>query len=130
MTFLPAPLLQFARSYIRSVEGLEVFMLCIDHRGRWWDAMGAARHLTITESRARRAFDQLARANLLDIRISDAVRYRFAPGSEELCQQAVAFAEAYRSNPAGIVKMIASSSLSDSVRDFSDAFRIKRDDSR
>jgi len=130
MTSLPAALVQFARSYLRSVEDLEVFILCIDHRDRWWDADGIARRLAITESRARRALDQLARINLLDIRISDAVRYRFAPGSDVLNELAVAFAAAYRSNPAEAVKLIARSSVGDSVQDFADAFRIKRDDNR
>ena len=74
--------------------------------------------------------DELARANLLDIRIIDAVRYRFEPGIQELEQQAVAFAVAYHNNPADVVKLIARSTVSDSVRDFADAFRIKRDDHR
>ena len=130
MTSLTATLVLFARSCIRSVEVLEVFILCSDNRGRWWDADSVAPYLGLTESRARRALDQLARANLLDIRISDAVRYRFAPGSEELNLQANALAEAYRSNPTEVVKLIARSSVGDSVQDFADAFRIKRDDSR
>ena len=130
MSSLPAALVQFAQSYFRAVEDLEVFILCIDNRHRWWDAAGVARHFAIAESKARRALDQLARVNLLDIRISDAVRYRFAPGSDELNQQAVTFAGAYRSNPAEVVKVIACSSVGDSVQDFADAFRIKRDDSR
>ena len=130
MASLPAAVVQFARTYLHSVEDLQVFILCVDHRQRWWDATSIARALSITESRARRILDQLARANLLDIRISDAVRYRFEPGIQELEQQAVAFAVAYHNNPAGVVKLIARSTVSDSVRDFADAFRIKRDDHR
>ena len=130
MASLPTALVQFARSYMHSVEDLQVFILCVDHRDRWWDATSIARALSITESRARRILDQLARANLLDIRISDALRYRFDPGILELEQQAVAFAIAYHNNPAGVVKLIARSTVSDSVRDFADAFRIKRDDHR
>lgn len=130
MGSLPAGLVQFARAHVRSVEDLQVFLLCVDRRDRWWDAAGIARAAAISEFRARRILDQLARANLLDIRISDAVRFRFAPGVEELEQQAMAFASAYHSNPADIVKLIARSTVSDSVRDFADAFRIKRDDDR
>ena len=130
MASLPAALVQFARSYLQSVEDLQVFILCVDQRDRWWDATGIARAVSITESRARRILDQMARANLLDLRISDAVRYRFAPGIQELEQQAVAFALAYHNNPAEVVKLIARSTVADSVRDFADAFRIKRDDHR
>lgn len=127
---LPAGLLQFARAHVRSVEDLQVFILCVDRRDRWWDATGIARAVAISEPRARRILDQMARANLLDIRISDAVRFRFAPGVHELEQQALAFASAYHSNPTAVVKLIARSTVSDSVRDFADAFRIRRDDDR
>ena len=130
MASLPTALVQFARSYLHSVDDLQVFILCVDQRDRWWDATGIARALSITESRARRILEQLARANLLDIRISDAVRYRFEPGLQELEQQAVAFALAYHNHPADVVTLIARSTVADSVRDFADAFRIKRDDHR
>jgi hypothetical protein len=105
-------------------------MLCIDHRDRWWDASTVARTLAIAESHARRLLDQLARSNLLDIRISEAVKFRFEPGVRELEQAATAFAAAYHSDPTGIVKLIARSTIDDSVRDFADAFRIRRDDDR
>jgi hypothetical protein len=130
MGSLPAGLVQFARAHIHSLEALQVFLLCVDHRDRWWDAIGIARAVRISESRARRILDQLARANLLDIRISEAVRFRFAPGIQELEEQAVAFASAYHNNPTDVVKLIARSTVSDSVRDFADAFRIRRDDDR
>ena len=130
MGSLSAALVQFARSHVHSVEALQVFILCVDHRDRWWDATGIGRALSITESTARRILDQFARANLLDIRISDAVRYRFAPGIQALEEQAVAFAAAYHNNQTDVVKLIARSTVSDSVRDFADAFRIRRDDDR
>ena len=128
MASLPAELVQFARTYVHSVDALQVFILCVDHRDRWWDATGIARALSITESRARRILDQFARTNLLDIRISDAVRFRFAPGLQDLEQDALAFAVAYHNNPTDVVKLIARSTVTDSVLDFADAFRIKRDD--
>jgi len=130
MGALPAPLTQFARSHLHSVEALQVFILCIDHRERWWDSSAIARRLAIAESQARRVLDQLARSNLLDIRISEEVRFRFAPGVHELEEVAAAFASAYHDNPAAIVNLVARSTIGDSVRDFADAFRIRRDDDR
>jgi DNA-binding IclR family transcriptional regulator len=130
MASLPTALVQFARSYLHSMEDLHVFILCVDQRDRWWDATGIARALSIRESRARQILEQLARANLLDIRISDAVRYRFEPGVQELAQHALAFAAVYRNNPADVVTLIARSTVADSVREFADAFRIKRNDHR
>jgi hypothetical protein len=127
---LPADVLQFARSYIRTIEELDVFIVCVDHRDRWWDAAEIARRVVISESGASRALDHFAKANLLDLRISDAIHYRFYPGSEDLAHRAAAFIAAYHRNPVELVKFIARSGVSDSVRDFADAFRIKRRDHR
>lgn len=128
MASLPAGMVSFARSYLPSIENLRVFILCVDHRDRWWDASAIADTLSISETRARRILDWFARSNLLDIRISDAVRFRFEPGLRELEERALEFAAAYHKDPAGVVQLIAGSTVTDSVRDFADAFRIRRDD--
>jgi hypothetical protein len=127
---LPVDIVQFARSYIRTIEELETLIMCVDHRDRWWDATSLAGRIRISESRASRALDHLARTNLLDIRITDAIRYRFHPGTEDLETRAAAFASAYHRNRVDVVKLIARAGVADSVRDFADAFRIKRDDNR
>ena len=107
-----------------------MLIFCIDHRDRWWDAAAVAQRASLNASAAMRALDHFVRANLLDIRISDAVRYRFHPGTEDLTMLATAFAAAYHENPVAVVKLVARSGVSDSVRDFADAFRLKRDDTR
>ena len=48
---------------------------------------------------ARTALDRLTRSNLLDIRITGDVRYRFRPVTSELESQALALVDAYRRNP-------------------------------
>jgi hypothetical protein len=128
MSPLPPEVIKFASSHIRSTESLATFVLCVDHHDRWWDATSVARRVLISEGAATRALDDLARANLLDIRISDAVRYRFHPGTEDLATRAAAFASTYHERPMEIVKLVARFGVPDSVRDFADAFRIKRDD--
>ena len=127
---LSADVVQFARSYIRTIEELDVFVVCVDHRDHWWDATEIAQRVMIRESAAILALDHFARANLLDLRISDAVHYRFCPGTEELASRAAVFIAAYHKKPAEVVRFIARSGVSDSVRDFADAFRIKRNDHR
>jgi hypothetical protein len=126
MSSLPADVVQFARSYIRTLEDLDVFIVCVDHRDRWWDAAEIARRVTISERAAVDALDHLAKANLLDIRISEAIHYRFHPGADDLASQAGVFIAAYHRNPVELVKLIARSAVSNSVRDFADAFRMRR----
>jgi DNA-binding IclR family transcriptional regulator len=127
MTALPPEVASFAIGCCASLDDLQVLLVCLDTRDRWWDAAGMARQLGIGTSAARRALDHLARGNLLDIRITGDVRYQFKPGTPELESVALACAAAYRANPIAIVQLIADSSRRQ-VRDFADAFRIRRDE--
>ena len=129
MESVPPLVEQFTRTHLRSVDGLMVFVTCLDNRERWWDAATMAREVGIAESAAHKALERLARGNLLDIRVTGAVRYRFTPGTAELESQVSDFASAYRKNPVNIMRLVVPS-LPGSLRDFADAFRIKRDDDR
>ena len=123
-------LVDFALRHFESVEDLRVFITCVDYPHRWWNATAVADHLSIEESGACAALERFTRGNLLDIRVSDDVRYRFKPGTEELEAQAWAFAAAFRHDPVAVVQFVSRSATPDSVRDFADAFRIKRHDDR
>ena len=129
MESLPASVEQFTRTYLQAVEGLLVFVTCLDNCERWWDAATMAREIGITEAAAHKTLERLARGNLLDIRVTGAVRYQFKPGTPDLESQADMFAEAYRKNPVHIRRLVVPS-LPRSLRDFAQAFRIKRDDDR
>lgn len=129
MESLPASVEQFTRTYLWSLEGLLVFVTCLDNRERWWDAATMAREVGITEAAAHKTLERLARGNLLDIRVTGAVRYQFKPGTPDLESQAGMFAAAYRQNPVHIVRLVVPS-LPRSLRDFADAFRMKRNDDR
>jgi hypothetical protein len=99
MDTLPQAVVHFAATHLGSLEDMKVLVLCVEERDRWHDAPAIARTLRIPRRAARAALDQLARNNLLDIRITDDVRYRFRPGTSELESQAVALVDAYHRNP-------------------------------
>src|SRR5436190_1453997 len=126
MDTLHAEIVTFIKSYVRSLDDLEVLMLCVDAGDRWWDAAGIARATGLKEGAARRALDQLTRGNLLDIRITGDVRYAFSPGTAALRDAAVACAAAYRSRPVAVITCVTAAPRG--LRDFADAFRIRRDD--
>ena len=88
------------------MEALQTLIACIDERERWWNAETVARKLAIPREAAHAALDQLAGANLLDIRVSDDVRYRFRPGSPQLEARAAVFADAYRKDPAPVLEIM------------------------
>jgi hypothetical protein len=115
----------FLAEHVASVEELELLMLLVVSAGRWWDASSTSRELGVPVVRTRAMLDGFATRNLLDIRITEDVRYQFRPGTTDLEQSALALAAAYQRNPAPIVQFIARSAPR-SVRDFADAFRIRR----
>src|SRR5262245_32276833 len=105
---LASRLARFAETFLPSLEELQVLTLCVEQRERWHDVAVVARSLGIPLRTARGALDQLARCNLLDIRITGEVRYRFRPGTSELEDQAEAFVAAYRRRPLEILELIGS----------------------
>ena len=124
---LPPEVVSFARTHLRSLNDLTALIQCVESTPRWWDAGTLARDTGLSASDARRSLDHLARGNLLDIKITGDVRYAFSPGTDVLRDLALAFVAAFRSRPAAVLQLVAGSGRP-SVRDFADAFRIRRDD--
>ena len=124
---LGAAAMAFVREHLASLDELELLMRLMSSPERWWDATTAARSLGIPVHRARAMLDGFVSRNLLDIRITEDLRYQFRPGTAELTDAATAVAIAYRRNPAPVIQAVARSAPR-SVRDFADAFRIRRRD--
>jgi hypothetical protein len=106
MGSLSPVVVQFAATYLASPEELHVLTLCVEQRERWFDAHAVATMLGIPRRTARGALDRLASSNLLDIRVTGEVRYRFRPGRSDLEAQAEAFVAKYRRSPLEILELI------------------------
>jgi predicted ArsR family transcriptional regulator len=124
---VPSTVSAFLADHIRSLEELQLLIVMVQAPDRWWDATTAARELGIDPPAARRGLDALAKRNLLDIRITGDVRYQFGPGTDDLRAAARATEDAYRTNPLAVVQLVAQTGKR-GLRDFADAFRIRRDD--
>ncbi|HXD21015.1 MAG TPA: hypothetical protein VN654_28585 [Vicinamibacterales bacterium] len=125
---LPPDVATFIGDHFRSIDEIEVLTAIIDAPDRWWDARLVYGELGIPVASARALLDRLAALNLLDIRFTDEVRYRFRPGTGELARTAARLVAAYRSNHAAVVRACAAAPRG--VRDFADAFRIRRNGNR
>ena len=106
MEALSPVIVHFAATYLPSLDDLEVLILCVEGREHWYDASAVSRKLGIPRGTARATLDHLARCNLLDIRITGDVRYRFRPGTSDLEAQAVTVVETYRRNPLQVLESI------------------------
>jgi hypothetical protein len=121
---LPEDVYAFLSEYIGGLDELALLVMLMASTNRWWDARSAGKELGILEGRARVILDRFASKNLLDIRVSDDVRYQFQPGTADIAQRAAATLTAYRERPAAVIRWAARSGSS--VTDFADAFRWRR----
>ena len=126
--FSPA-VVAFIIDHVRSLDDLQLLMAIIESDERWWDALAAAREFGMPETAARAALDRFASGNLLDIRLTDDVRYQFCPGTAGLRETARAAADAYRRHPIAVARLVPRESTR-RIADFADAFRIRRNDDR
>ena len=117
----------FMADHVRSLDELQLLMSIIQSGDRWWDARIAAREIGMSQAAAGEVLDRFAARNLLDIRVSDDVRYQFRPGTDALRDAARATLDAYRRNPIALARLVPRQA-SRSMKDFADAFRIRRDD--
>jgi hypothetical protein len=122
--------ISFVTSHLRNVDDLHLLVAVAGAQDKWFDAESVARELAITTRNAGAALEHLARQNLLEIRVTADVRYQFHPGTPELLDAANACVEAYRRNPMALWRLAAEHLDRRGVRDFADAFRIRRDDDR
>lgn len=120
----------FLRDHIRTVDDLHLLVAVASSEDRWWDETLVAREMLIDPAQARALLEHLAAHNLLEIRVTGSVRYQFRPGTPELHEAARACLAAYRDNPSAVWRVIAGPGGRRSIRDFADAFRIRRDDDR
>ena len=123
-TFTPN-VVAFVTEHVRTLAELQLLMTIVQSGDRWWDATSAARELGLSLHDARRALDHFGAHNLLDIRITADVRYQYRPGTPELRESAEACAAAFRSRPLDLAQLVTGPSVT-SVRDFADAFRVRR----
>lgn len=126
---IPPLVLTFLMDHVSNLEQLQLLVRVAQADDRWWDAASVSRDLGIPATQAQAGLDHLAKHNLLDIRITGEVRYQFRPGSDDLREAALACLEEFRRRPVPMLEYLSPTSRR-SIRDFADAFRIRRDDHR
>jgi hypothetical protein len=123
-TDLPATVVTFVADHLASVHELNVLATLSEASDRWLTVQTTAERTGMRGSLARKALDRLVSRNLLDIRVSDDVRYQYRPGTPELVTGAAALVDAYKRNPLAVLQLVTYTSRG-SASDFADAFRIR-----
>jgi hypothetical protein len=69
----------FLRDHMRSRVDLHLLVAVSSSEQRWWDDAAVASELFMDRAQARGVLEHLAAHNLLDIRLTEDVRYQFRP---------------------------------------------------
>jgi hypothetical protein len=77
-----------------SLQDLQLLLTLMDDPERWWDARAIAEETGEPISSTGLGLDRLAAKNLLDIRVTEHVRFRYRPGTAELKKAGAAFVDA------------------------------------
>jgi len=120
---LPPVVRRFIDQRIDNVEQLEILLLLYREASRYWDVAAVAQAVYLTERSAEGHLETLAGRNLLDVRLTESVLYRFSPAPPELTLDVKQLAESYRERRGELLALLAPRRRK-SLQDFSDAFRI------
>src|SRR5690349_1721944 len=116
----------FLREGIGSLERLDILLLMQHHAERWWSALALAHELRIPAPQIEAGLQALGASNLVAVRVTEDVIYRFDPGTTLLRELVEEIVNAHYMDRGNVARVI-SSGTADSVRLFADAFRLRRD---
>jgi len=108
---------------IDSVPELEAILLLREYPGRDWTAAEASQRLYVSQTVGAHILATLAQRGFL---VSREQRYRYEPGSPDLAQTIDALAETYAHHLVAVTQLIHAKP-SASVREFAEAFRLRKD---
>lgn len=122
---LPEELHAFLVEHIASLEDLEVLLTLLSGGERWCDARTVGLQVGLSEAQARHVLDRFVAQNLLDIRVTETVRYQLSPGTPAIAEAVRLLGECHRRDPRALLRWTATLKRR-SITDFADAFRLRR----
>lgn len=96
----------FIAAHLRSVDDLQLLVALVNSTDCWWDTAGAGRELRLGPARAQEVLERFAASNLLEISVTNEVRYQFRPGTPQLRQVVTDCLAEFQSTPAAVVRAI------------------------
>lgn len=115
----------FLAGAVGSVERLDLLLFLHRQDIRWWAAQTLADELKMPADTVQSHLEHLSSRNLLDVRITESVIYRYNPGREELSRLVEEIARAHFSHRNEVVALLARCAT-DSARLFAEAFKLRK----
>jgi hypothetical protein len=123
---IPQDVVRFLAEHIDSVVQLEVLLLLQSRLSSAVAAPEVAGTLRISPEWTEAALAKLARAGIL---VSEGVNYRYAPSTPEMAATIERLAAAYEDRRVTVISLIFSKPP-DPIKQFTDAFRFRKEEGR
>ena len=103
---LPDPVTELLCHRVGSLAQLQVLLLLHQDAARSWIAKEVAYVLRLPVAIAAEALEALGRRDLLDVRVADDVRYRYAPSSVPLRETVTQLADCFRKHREDVTSLV------------------------
>jgi hypothetical protein len=124
---IPDSVKGFIAKHIRSVEQLEILILLSAAPENIWTVQKVAQHIQSDEASIASCLEELQSQGFLIAKKMPGLVYQFSCSSEELLMGVKALTETYRKQRIKVIEVVLDKSQQN-LRNFSDAFKIRRKD--
>jgi hypothetical protein len=124
---LPNEVRQFIGRHIISIEQLEVLLLVSGTPDRSWTAEEVFVSVRSSRGSVAARLEELTKQGFLQGEPAPNLRYKYAPASRDLASGVDALKKEYQEKRVKVIEAIFSKS-EEQIRNFSDAFRLKKDE--
>ena len=114
----------FLIEHIDSVSHLEVLLMLFNNKHREYSAENVSKELRSNDHSASNQLSKLADKGLF--KVNDQKKYQYSPASSELHEKVSRLVNIYQEMPVAVVTCIYEKPK-DALKDFSNAFKFKKD---
>lgn len=122
---LPLRVSRFIADHIPSVERLEILLLLFEHRGTGWSIDEIEEQIRSTRDSVQKNVSALVVAKIAAPRAGRPDAYQYAGSAAEMDATVAELDASYRTRRVAVIEQIYSE-RQDSIRSFSDAFKLGR----
>jgi hypothetical protein len=124
---IPPAVRRLIADELPSVVHLEILLLMFQSPTEWWSAGRMAAQIHMPAQGVLDRMEQLCSRGLLEVRTAEDLVFRYGPARPDLEEAVALLARSYPEHRVAITDLVFSTGR-DPVRDFSEAFRIRKRD--
>jgi hypothetical protein len=117
----------FIMRYMDSVEEMEILFLLLKSKDKWWNSPSVYHEIRSSPASVTQRLEGLVGKGLVVRKVEGENLFQYGPATAELDNSVEALASAYSERLIRVLECLYSKPLN-SLKNFADAFRIRKDD--